>query len=279
MNGHWAEKTIEKAVQQGYVDGYGDAVFDFFQIQITNEANTVMILDSGKLWQRTTATTGSWFVTQDLPAGQKLRVRVKVWDQYGAESEWSPQAWMYINRPPAGSITFVLPIYEHDTPTFTVNVSDPDGDAIDILVHSNYNWEAFTLIQQWSGVPSGQSKAFTYGPLPKGNYEMRLTLNDGKGGTFEQIYSFVVLPLTITGYVNHAPSWESYRLAWNAKHGNEQRAADVFWAGEAFDLSASVTDTGTSTTKAQAVDAALMETGEQIALQDAGNKIRFIGNY
>ncbi|AEI44368.1 PKD domain containing protein [Paenibacillus mucilaginosus KNP414] len=55
-------------------------VFTFYQLQITNEANDVLILDSGRRRQNTTDTSASWSVPQDLPAGQKLRVRVKVWD-------------------------------------------------------------------------------------------------------------------------------------------------------------------------------------------------------
>ncbi|AFH60325.2 hypothetical protein ACVNS2_06495 [Paenibacillus caseinilyticus] len=40
-------------------------------------SNDTMILDSDKLSQLTANTTGSWQVNQDLPTGQKLRVRVK----------------------------------------------------------------------------------------------------------------------------------------------------------------------------------------------------------
>ncbi|MCZ8520082.1 MULTISPECIES: CARDB domain-containing protein [Paenibacillus] len=55
-------------------------VFSSFQIQITNEANDGMVLDSGKVAQNSSNRSGSWTVPQNLPAGQKLRVRVKVWD-------------------------------------------------------------------------------------------------------------------------------------------------------------------------------------------------------
>lgn len=67
-------------------------LFTYFQLQITNESNDAMILDSGSFYQGSVSTAGSWKVNQDLPAGQKLRVRVRVFD--GAVwSEYSAQTW------------------------------------------------------------------------------------------------------------------------------------------------------------------------------------------
>jgi hypothetical protein len=252
------------------------AVFHYFQIQITNEANNVMILDSGKLWQGTTSPSGSWVVPSDLPAGQKLRVRVMVWDQYGAASNWSPQTWMYINRAPTGNLTFITPIYEHDTPTFTVSQSDPDDDEMGITVESRYEGGDFAVIQQWNNVPSGLGKTFTYGPLPKGNYTLRLTLDDGKGGTFQQTYPFVVLPLSIIGWVNHTPEWETYRLTWNQNYSTLLRASNDFWASEAFVLTSVLTNTGNSSTKALNVTSVLLSSGESVTL-NTGDSVNFSG--
>ncbi|CAG7658875.1 CARDB domain-containing protein [Paenibacillus allorhizosphaerae] len=251
------------------------AVFNYFQVQVLNESGLVVV-DSGKVWQGTSATSGSWTVNTPLPAGQKLQFRVSVWDQYDAWSGWSNTGWLYINRPPSGNITFATPIYENDTPSFTVSATDPDGDALSIIVESSFNGAPFSVIQQWSNVPSGQDKIFTYGPLPKGNYTLRLTLDDGYGGTYEQTYSFVVLPLNITGWVTHTPEWESYRQSWNAKHPTDQRAASVFWAGEAFVLSAAVTDTGTSTTKPVSVTSKLLTTSENVTLSSS-NLVNYSG--
>ncbi|WP_258959276.1 fibronectin type III domain-containing protein [Paenibacillus tyrfis] len=256
-----------------------DTTFTKYQVQFINEAGNTVLYDTGEQGQHLQGQVSVQSVSvpkdQPLPAGAKVQVRARAFDGF-VWSAWSAPTWLLTNRPPTGNITFVTPIYEHDTPVFTVSVSDPDGDAIDVTVESSLNGGAFGIIQQWSGVPSGQSKAFTYGPLPQGNYTLRLSLSDGKGGTFSQIYSFVVLPLLIKGYVTHTPEWESYRLLWNEKHPGTPRAADVFWAGEAFELSATVTDTGTSTTKPQAVDATLLETGEQVKL-GSSDRIRFSG--
>lgn len=256
-----------------------NTTFTKYQVQFINEAGNTVLYDTGEQGQHLQGQVSvqSVSVPKDhpLPAGAKVQVRARAFDGF-VWSAWSASRWLLTNRPPTGNITFVTPIYEHDTPVFTVSVSDPDGDAIDVTVESSLNGGAFGIIQQWSGVPSGQSKAFTYGPLPQGNYTLRLSLSDGKGGTFNQIYSFVVLPLSIKGYVTHTPEWESYRLLWNEKHPDAPRGADVFWAGEAFELSATVTDTGTSATKPQSVNATLLETGEQVTL-DSSDRIRFSG--
>ncbi|AFH64261.2 hypothetical protein B2K_26825 [Paenibacillus mucilaginosus K02] len=197
-------------------------------------------------------------------------------NQYGAESDWSPQAWMIINRPPEGQLYFETPIYEHDTPLFRVAATDPDLDPLSVVVESSYEGGGFEIIQQWSGLPSGSDRAFTYGPLPEGSYTLRLTVSDGRGGVDTQMYSFEALPLELTGEVTHTPEWEAYRLAWNAKHADAERTPDVFWAGEAFVLGARVTDTGVGRTKALRVTSLLMETGETAVLAPAG-EVRYAG--
>ncbi|WP_442950471.1 OmpL47-type beta-barrel domain-containing protein [Paenibacillus sp. FSL H7-0357] len=69
--------------------------FTGFQVQILDEAGEV-VLDSGTVAQNTTSNTASWTVTEALPVGQKLQVRVKVSDE-GAGSEWSAAGWMQVS--------------------------------------------------------------------------------------------------------------------------------------------------------------------------------------
>ncbi len=187
-------------------------------------------------------------------------------NQYGTASDWSPEAWMFINRGPTGLLAFDTPIYEHDTPTFTVAVADPDGDSMNVQVESSYNGGAYVNLIQWSGVPSGEPKAFSHGPLARGTYTFRLTVNDGNGGSYQQTYVFYALPLGLAGRVSHTPEWESYRQLWNSRFPLQPRGSDMFWAGEAFVLAADVTDTGTSSTKPLAVTATLLATGESVDL-------------
>ncbi|WP_159886482.1 glycoside hydrolase family 78 protein [Paenibacillus puerhi] len=274
--------TTRPTLSWTQTDPDAGAIFQYFRIQITNEANTATVLDTCqvaadcRVWQNTASTAGNW-TSSDLPAGQKLRVRVKVWDQYGAESEWSPQVWMLINRPPTGNLVFEQPIYEHDTPLFTVELSDPDDDALTVTVETSYQGGAFEELKVWTDVPSGESRLFHYGPLQEGMYRMRLTLTDRHGGRFQQSYTVPVLPLTLTGWVRHTPEWESYRQAWNAKFPERERMENEFWAGEAFKLSAAVTDTGSSSTKPVAVTSRLLTTEESVELTRDDFPARYAG--
>ncbi|MBP1157123.1 MULTISPECIES: CARDB domain-containing protein [unclassified Paenibacillus] len=251
-----------------------DTSYSRYQVIIARENGTVLV-DTGQILQNTRTGHGSYQVHHPLPSGIKVQVKVKIWDEY-TESAWSPLGWMYTNRSPTGNLTFLTPIYEHDRPTFTVSQTDPDGDAMRVLVEASFNGGAYTQIAQWDDAASGARQTFTYGPLQQGNYTLRLSLDDRNGGTYSQIYTFAALPLHITGWVNHTPEWESYRQTWNAKYPQQQRGTGDFWAGEAFELSAQVTDTGVSTTKPQYLDVTLMETGENVLLA-SGDDIRFTG--
>ncbi|WP_281888325.1 hypothetical protein [Paenibacillus sp. YYML68] len=249
--------------------------FMYMQLQVRNEANTVMHQDSGQICQAasggacvgTTSTTMSYTFGPELPAGQKLRVRVKTWDQHGSESDWSPDAWMLINRPPTGQLQIPSPIYEHDSPQFTVTVSDPDGGKLRVVVEKSVGGKPYARLKEWTAVDSGSTLSFTDGPLPEGPAVLRLQVTDEHGSVFEQSYSYVVLPLVLTGAVHHTPDWESYRQSWNARFPQLERAYSDFWAGEAFVLMADVTNTGSSsTTKPLAVTAELLSTGEEVEL-------------
>ncbi|MGF7033413.1 hypothetical protein J2T17_004361 [Paenibacillus mucilaginosus] len=221
-------------------------VFQYFQIQITNEANDTMILDSGKTWQGSSSSAGSWVVTKDLPTGQKLRVRVKVWDQYGAESNWSEQTWLFINRAPVADFTWTPnPAWEGDTITLMNQSYDPDGDSFTSL------WE----ISGPDGYSSNQSTL--HGSILGsdtvnrwGSYSVKLTVTDVHGAAASVTKTIVVGELTIKGQVNHTPKWEENRQIYNANNPGSPRGIDVFFAGEQFDLVGVTTDTGASSTVA-----------------------------
>lgn len=213
------------------------AVFHFFQLQITNEANNVMILDSGKLWQGTTATSGSWYVTQDLPTGQKMRVRVKVWDQYGAESEWSPQAWMLINRPPVAEFTWTPePAWEGDTITLINQSTDPDGDPLtfvwNITGPNNYSSVQTTTD---ASIPASVTN---YNP---GDYIVQLTATDPYGANSSITKTVVVRKLTVEATLKHTPEWTKY-------YGDYGMDLSLFMAGEPFVTEATTSPTATNVT-------------------------------
>jgi hypothetical protein len=243
-----------------YSDSEND-VQSKYQVKIFQASNNALVKDSGIV-------SGN-AITYAVPAGllvngQTYYMTVTAWDAYNAQSNTDTK-YFITNRPPTGNITFSTPIYQNDSPTFTVNISDPDLDPIDTRVDISFNGGAYTTIQNWLALPSGTTKLFTYGPLNQGIYTMRLFLTDRWGANYTQTYSFTVLPLNIAGQVNHTPEWESYRQQWNVRFPASTRAANVFWAGEAFELSAQVTNTNTST-KPTNVSAQLIQTGDTAAL-------------
>ncbi|UUZ84336.1 PKD domain-containing protein [Paenibacillus sp. P26] len=228
--------TLRPTLTWNQSDPDPGTVFQYFQIQITNEANDTMILDSGKRWQGTTASGGGWLVTQDLPAGPKLRVRVKVWDQYGAESEWSPVTWMRINRAPKADFTWTPdPAYEGDEVTLHNTSTDPDGDALQArwkVSGPAYEAEASSTDTL---IPSSATDGHP------GDYTVTLTVTDPYGASDTVTKIVRVGDLSVTGEVKHTARWEENRKAYNISRGGDAespRPADTFWAGETFVLEA-----------------------------------------
>jgi hypothetical protein len=228
--------TFKPVLTWNQTDPDPGAAFYYFQIQITNEANNVMILDSGKYWQGTIATTGSWTVPSDLPAGQKMRVRVKVWDEFGAESEWSPQTWMYINRPPHADFDWTpKPAFEGDAVTLINKSTDPDGDTLTFI------WQiagpAYSSVQ--SSIDAVIPAAVTdYHP---GDYMVTLTATDPYGASDTVTKPVRVGDLQVEGFVRHTAQWDLNRKSYNRlKSGEDERPRPVgmFWSGEAFVLEA-----------------------------------------
>ncbi|MEC0228999.1 PKD domain-containing protein [Paenibacillus alba] len=201
-----------------------NTTFTYFQLQITNETNDVMVLDSGPLYQGTTSNSGSWAATQNLPAGEKLRVRARVFDGF-IWSDYSPQTWFYINRAPIADFDWSpKPVWEGDRVQTTNSSYDPDGDAL------TYSWK----IEQ----PNGNVRSFsdtnvTDRFLEPGNYRVTLTVSDGYvSSTAAKIIS--VLPLTIQSDVTYTANWH----AIHEKSGHQTSAAPKdFYSGEIFMVS------------------------------------------
>ncbi|MBP1963414.1 hypothetical protein [Paenibacillus aceris] len=95
-NGTQAAPTIFSELRPTFqwtqTDPDPGTIFSYYQIQITNEANDVMVLDSGQFYQGTASNQGIWQVNRELPPGQILRVRVRVFDGT-TWSDYSEQTW------------------------------------------------------------------------------------------------------------------------------------------------------------------------------------------
>ncbi|MFX3632266.1 MAG: hypothetical protein ACE3L7_09325, partial [Candidatus Pristimantibacillus sp.] len=184
-----------------------------------------------------------------LEPGQDYRLTVIDYDIAGNQGIY---AYIYFNtnRPPVGDFDWSpKPVFEGDTVNFLSDVSDPDEDELEV----NYTVKD----------PSGITQSFTYtmgvpysnnGPVihmnQTGTWEVTLTVSDGIALPVTVKKSVQVLPLTVTGKVQHTPLWDNYRKEYNkSKSGTEDspRGYEVFWAGEKFILIANTTDTGTAT--------------------------------
>ncbi|MEX2461606.1 MAG: hypothetical protein WD469_09995 [Paenibacillaceae bacterium] len=257
--------------QWSYADPDGDPQQKYI-LNIYNSSNAIIstsneIVSSAKTYTQAT----------NLVENVVYSVQVQANDGFGYGA-LSPKKYFKIitNRPPTGNLTFVTPIYEHDTPIFTISQSDPDGDALTIAVEASFNGGAYTTIANWNVILSGTTKIFNYGALAQGSYTLRLKLDDGKGGVFTQTFTFTALPLTLNGAINHTAIWESNRLNWNMKYPLQMRDTTVFWAGEALELSSTVTSTGTSPTKPVKITATLIQSGDKVALASS-DQIHFLG--
>lgn len=200
-------------------------VFKSFEFQVTNDANTVTVFSSGTITQNTAATSRSWTVTNDLPTGQKLRVRVRVNDGL-AWSAWSEQTWMYINRPPTVAFDWSpKPVWESDTVTLTNQSIDLDGD---VLTHS---WDI-------SG-PAGFAYTATTTHLSRkllqsGDYTVRLTVSDGKAQS-SITRTLRVESLTLEADVSHTALWLDHHLLMGHETVINPKE---FYTGEIFVVSA-----------------------------------------
>ncbi|MGO4495981.1 PKD domain-containing protein [Paenibacillus sp. 2RAB27] len=213
--------TLRPTLKWNQADPDPGTTFTYFQIQITNEANDTMILDSGQYYQGSSSLIGSWSVNTDLPAGQKLRVRVRVFDGV-IWSDYSPQTWLYINQPPVANFDWTpKPVWEGDEVRSTNTSTDPDGDVL------SYLW----TVQGPDGVTTSfTSTNFTQKFTEPGNYLVTLSAMDGFL-TSIAVKSITAMPLTIRSVVTYTDNW---LILHNQKGHQIQVNPKQFYSGEIF---------------------------------------------
>ncbi|TXK86018.1 CARDB domain-containing protein [Paenibacillus sp. N3.4] len=198
--------------------------FIYFQIQITNEANDTIIVDSGQQWQYTSATSGNWTVPTNLPAREKLRVRVRVNDGI-TWSDYSPQTWFYINRAPVADFDwFPKPVWEGDFVQMSNGSFDPDGDAL------TYDWK---LEGPNGAISHFFTKDITHRFLLVGIYKVTLTVSDGILSD-TRVKAITAKPLTILSDVMYTEDW---RLLHERSGHQTLMAPRDFYSGEIFMVS------------------------------------------
>lgn len=198
-----------------------NTTFTKYRLLIRNEDATTAYVDE-TMQTHTTAAEGSYQVTNALPAGEKVRVTVMVWDNYNASSLWAAETWMLTNRPPVAEFDWMpKPVWEGDTVQLRNLSSDPDGNEL------TYKWEI--------RAPDGAvSTATSFEPSQtfaiEGDYTVKLTVSDG----FEQdevTHTIQAEPLTIQPDVEYTPEWLSNHE--HKGHNTTVRPKD-FYSGEIF---------------------------------------------
>jgi hypothetical protein len=212
---------LRPTFQWSQTDPDPGTIFQYFELEVWNEANTERLLTSGQHWQGTGSTIGSWTASADLPPRQKLRVRVRVFDGF-AWSDWSEERWLYINRAPIPDFDWSpKPIWEGDTVHLTNKSTDPDLDPL------TSTWEIRT--------PSGEVGIYGMKDVisvftAPGLYTVTLTVSDGLESR-SVTRTLEAAPLTIRSDVRHTPEWRNI-------HQGKGHQIDVapkdFYSGEVF---------------------------------------------
>lgn len=223
-SGTQANPTIEgpaPTITWNQTDPDPNTVFQKYQLHIVNEPNTTVVYDSGEVSRRTSATEMGYTVDEPLPSGQKLRVRVRVFDGY-VWSAWSADTWMMINRPPVADFDWSpKPVWEGDIVYLNNGSTDPDGDDLTSV------WEIRT--------PGGDTRTHDTTNVVQqfaqtGTYSVTLTVSDGFAES--RITKIVeALPLTIRSEVEHTSEWAAIH---EGKGHNTTTVPKDFYSGEIF---------------------------------------------
>jgi hypothetical protein len=192
---------------------------------------------------------GTW--TKAFNSLGVMEIRQVVTDSIGQSAQLIKQVTV-VNSPPVANFDWSpKPAYEGDTITLTNLSSDPDGDMLTYLwTISGPNGYTET------GTPKNMMIKGMDTVNKPGVYTVMLTVQDAHGASASITKTVHVLLLGIQGYVLHTEAWDANRLRYNERYPSKQRPPHWFWAGEAFVLEATVTDTGISSTKAVSVQAA-----------------------
>ncbi|XID92393.1 PKD domain-containing protein [Paenibacillaceae bacterium WGS1546] len=213
---------------------------------------------------------GTW--TKAFNSIGDFEIRQVVTDSIGQSAQLI-RTFSVVNRPPVADFDWSpKPAYEGDSIALTNRSSDPDGDPL------TYSWTVEGP-QGFRKTGTAQHMTLTGAETENrpGSYVVTLRAADPYGAAHSVSKTIVVAELALTGLVSHTPEWDRNRQNWNAKYPAKFREENVFWAGEAFVLTAIATDTGTSGTKAVSVVAeATAELRKPLAM-DTPDAVRWTG--
>jgi hypothetical protein len=213
---------------------------------------------------------GTW--TKVFNSVGVMEIRQVVCDSNGQCAQLTKQVTV-LNRAPKADFDWTpKPAFEGDALEMTNLSSDPDGDGLTyVWTVSGPGGYSQTGSSKHLVIPGAQTRD------RPGMYQVRLVVRDSEGATDDVTRTIEVRELGIQGMVLHTDAWEANRQRYNEKHPKDPRPADWFWAGEAFRLIATVTDTGGSATYPVSVKAAATaDLGKQLDPIDP-NRVRWEG--
>lgn len=261
--------TMFKVLRPTFTWTYGDPDGDIqsqYELRIMRYGGTLLMSSGIKAGAVT-----SWIPAADLPAGTYLYVQVRAYD--GIEwSSWSAPKYFYINRPPTGDFSWTpQPVYEGDTVQFVTAVSDPDKDALAVGYEITSPNGTKLIYSYTFDSPYAQHDGPSVRMQATGTWTIKMTINDAIAPPVVVTKTVQVEPLGVMGAVKHTEAWDRNRLAYNEKY-DPDRPSSTFWAGEAFVLEATTTDTGASGTKAANVTVRMfVEQSKVLASTDSTN--------
>lgn len=242
--------TKFKVLRPTFTWTYGDPDGDIqsqYELRIMRYGGTLLMSSGVK-----TGAATSWAPTADLPTSTYLYVQVRAYD--GIDwSDWSAPKFFYINRPPIGDFAWTpQPVYEGDLVQFVTNVSDPDKDTLAVGYEITSPKGTKTAYSYTFDSPYSQHAGPSVRMVETGTWTIKMTINDAIAPAVVVTRTVQVQALGVSGAVKHTEAWDRNRIAYNEKY-DPDRPSGTFWAGEAFVLEASATDTGASATKAASV--------------------------
>ncbi len=145
-----------------------------------------------------TNTATASFTTPDVgSAGAVLKFTLTVDDGYGGTASDEVMVKVtYVNRPPTASAGAPQTVNEGTTATLAGTASDPDANVL-AIAWSQVGGPAVTILNGSTLVPSFAAPLVT---LAEDDVVLRLTVNDGYGGTASSDVSFHI------ANINHAPT-------------------------------------------------------------------------
>ncbi|MCP1312076.1 PKD domain-containing protein [Paenibacillus tyrfis] len=230
---------VKPLITWNQTDPDPDTTFTKYHLIIAKEDGTELV-NTGPMMRNTKEGTGSFQVVDPLPAGIKVQVKVKVWDEY-TDSAWSQTRWMFTNRPPVAAFTWKInpptdifegPAWEGDHIQLINQSTDPDGDPL------TYDWQ---IHEPGNTVRTDTAENPLIRFAKPGDYDVTLTATDPYGASHSVTRRIVVSPIVLVGYVNHTDEWNKNRIQYNlskTKTENAPRTYDVFFPGEKFLLKA-----------------------------------------